>query len=182
MDTLLKMAGYLGLGSWGDPTARFPPLSAELTPAYDFEARALNGIPYSSPAAALMPFGPASRVVRFGDPGDITLHYAPLGLAVTLDAQGVVSFDFSFEPEKKRSGKEHRTELVLLTGSRVLGRLDRGASCSRIDALLGPPSDRAVMKNSGELASDYVVSGTYVATFHSPDGTGLRYLALGESA
>jgi len=184
MNALTKMARYLGLASPGDPTSHFPASSPGFRPSYAFATRALNGIPYSAPVASLECLGPASRLERFGDPGDIELHYHSLGLSVTLDREGVVSFQLDFAKDWMFSDalvKRHTT-LDLSTGEGPPFKMDRNTTSDQVDVFLGQPHDRFAEGTSGELGTIYLVSGTHLATFHSPDGAELRQVMLSESA
>jgi len=184
MNTLTKISRFLGLDSTSNPTLRFPELLPEFRLIYTFATRTLNGISYSTPLSSLAPFGRASKLRKFGGPDDLTIFYASLGLSITLDNEGVVYFEFDFSKDLVFPGSLNKRmpELYLATDDLLPTRLNRTTSSNQLDTLLGEPYDRFISDQSGELGKQYVVAGTHIATFHSADGTVLRYLNIGQSA
>lgn len=164
-----------------DPTAKFKRQLPKLCLHYDVIAAALNGISYKSTVDDLAILGPASELYA-GDGGLIQIQYDEIGVEITVDEDGVVSFDLSFAKEAQLSlGTVEPCQALELKAGDCAMVVANATSSQLLDQFLGTAYDRFNF-STGDLCSQYSMRGSHFVATHSADGTSLLRLEIAEAA
>jgi hypothetical protein len=142
----------------------------------------MNGISYSSSVDELSNLGPASEANWGGSDSYLTLQYDDHGLLVEIDNRGVVGYEISFaESQPLGLGPVIPCPCLAISLSDRLVVVALGTTTALLDNILGQPCDRFAF-STGELCSQYIVSGSHFIVTHSADGQALLHFCISEAA